>query len=162
MTRMITCKDISGKTYEVAESELRWRPSVYGIVIRDGKLLLSKQFGKYDLPGGGLGLGEKLENGVVREVKEETGLDVVNPRLIGIDDSFFRSSHAEDKSYHSLLVYFVCEYAGGDLSTEGFDEYEKKYAEMAEWIPLEKIDNLEIASTVDYRPHVKRAAALLT
>ncbi len=157
MSKNVTCVDINGKIYEVPVDELQWRPSVYGIVVKDNKILLSKQFGKYDLPGGGLDLGEKPERGVIREVKEETGIIVKEPTLIGLENSFFQSAHAENKSYHCILLYYSCSYVGGELSTDGFDEYEKKYAEMAEWIPLEKLDQLELASTVDYRPFIKKA-----
>jgi ADP-ribose pyrophosphatase YjhB (NUDIX family) len=158
MTNKVTCLDVDGNEYEIPVSELQWRPSVYGIVVRDDKILLSKQFGdRYDLPGGGVELGEGLETAVVREVKEETGIVVDNPRALGAENSFFHAAHATKNSYHCVLIYYVCDYKGGELSTEGFDEYEKQYAEQAEWIPLDKIDSLELASTVDYRKYVKQA-----
>jgi 8-oxo-dGTP diphosphatase len=158
MSKTVTSIDIEGKTYEVPVSELQWRPSAYGIVIKDDKILLSKQFGdKYDLPGGGLDLGEVPEEGVIREVKEETGIDVKNPKLLGLKNSFFQGSHSDNKSYHSLMLYYSCECVGGELSTEGFDEWEKQYAELAEWIPLGELDKLQLASTVDYRPFIIKA-----
>jgi 8-oxo-dGTP diphosphatase len=161
MTNTTTCVDIEGNTYEVPSDELQWRPSAYGIVIKDNRVLLSKQFGsKYDLPGGGIDLGEDLKAGVMREVKEETGIDVDNPQALGIENSFFHAAHASKNSYHSILVYYVCNYIGGELSTDGFDEYEKQYADMAEWIPVSSIDDIEIASTVDFRPYIKQAARL--
>jgi len=160
MSKTVTCLDVFGKTYTVPVDKLIWRPSTYGIVIKDNKILLSRQFGdKFDLPGGGLDLGEKPEDGVIREVQEETGINAKNPKLLGVENSFFQSSHAKDESYHSLLFYFVCEYAGGKLSTAGFDDYEKQYAQIAEWVPLEQLDKLDLASTVDYRPYVKKALA---
>jgi 8-oxo-dGTP diphosphatase len=161
MTKTVTCVDVHGDTFEVSASSLEWRPSVYAIIVKDGKILLSKQFGdKYDLPGGGLDLGESFEDAVIREVKEETGIAVQNPQLVGGENSFFKSTHANGKTYHSILLYFVCEYVGGELSTDGFDEYEQDYAELAEWIPLEKLDSLQLASTVDYRRHIKTAIEL--
>jgi 8-oxo-dGTP diphosphatase len=160
MNNTITCVDIDGNKYQVPISDLQWRPSAYGVVIKDGSILLSKQFGKYDLPGGGIDLGELPKDAVIREVKEETGLDVKNPKLLGIENSFFQAIHGEKKAYQSLMMYYVCEYVGGLLSTEGFDEYEKDYAELAEWIPLSSIDTLQLASTIDYRPYIKQAADL--
>lgn len=159
MTNTVTCLDIDGNTYEIAATDLQWRPSAYGIVIKDGKVLLSKQFGdKYDLPGGGVDLGEDLKVGVIREVKEETGIDVADPQEVGVENSFFYAGHATKNSYHSVLIYYVCKYVGGELSTDGFDEWEKECAEMAEWIPLDDIDGLAIASTVDFRPYIKQAS----
>jgi 8-oxo-dGTP diphosphatase len=161
MVAMVTCIDIYGKEHVVPVSELQWRPAAYGIVIKDNNVLLSKQFGKYDLPGGGVELSEKLEEGVMREVKEETGLDVQHPVAIGIENNFFQSAHSvENKSYHSVSIYYVCEYIGGELSIDGFGEDEKEYAEIAEWVPLEKLDEIEIASTIDFRRYIKQAVQL--
>lgn len=158
MSQTVICKSVDGKEYKIPVDQLKWRPAAYGIVIKDGKILLSKQFGdKYDLPGGGIDLGEKLEDGVVREVKEETGIDVKNPKLLGFVESFFTDSHALNESYHCYLFYYACEYVGGKLSTAGFDKWEKQYAEMAEWVDINQIDDLELASTVNYRPFVKKA-----
>jgi len=158
MSKSVVCKDVHGKEYQVPVKNLKWRPSVYGVVIKDNKILLSKQFGdKYDLPGGGMELDEKLEGGVVREVKEETGIDVKNPRFLGVEDNFYYDSHALAEAYHSILIYYLCDFVGGELSTDGFDEWERQYAEIAEWIPVEKLDEIKIASTVDYRPFIKKA-----
>lgn len=156
MSAIVRCIDIYGNEYEIPV--LQWRPAAYGIVIKDNCVLLSKQFGKYDLPGGGIEISERLEDGVIREVKEETGLEVRNPVAIGIENNFFQSTHSsENKSYHSLSIYYVCEYAGGELSVDGFDEDEKEYAEMAEWIPLDMLDKIKVVNTIDFRPFVKRA-----
>lgn len=159
MTDTVTCLDVQGNKYRIPVNELQWRPSAYGIVIKDGKVLMSKQFGdSYDLPGGGVDLGEDIESAVLREIKEETGIDASTPKNIGVENNFFHSAHGNKKSYHSILIYYSCSFEGGELSMEGFDEYEKEYADIAEWIPIESIDTLKIASTVDFRPYIKQAA----
>ena len=159
MKDTVTCLDVEGNTYEIPVTELQWRPSAYGIVIKDDKVLLSKQFGdKYDLPGGGVDLGEDVKAAVIREVKEETGLVVSRPKLVGMENNFFHSAHGNKKSYHSILIYYSCILVGGELSTDGFDEEEKKYAEIAEWIPLNTLDDIKLASTFDFRSYIKQAA----
>lgn len=161
MTDTVICLDVKGNAYEIPRTDLQWRPSAYGIVIRDGKVLMSKQFGDmYDLPGGGVNLGEDPAAAVIREIKEETGIDAGEPKNVGVENSFFYAAHGNKKSYHSILLYYVCAFRGGELSTDGFDDDEQKYAELAEWVPLDAIDDITIASTVDFRPYIRLAARL--
>lgn len=62
--------------------------SCKAIILHNDKVLIIKQFHKgqsyWDLPGGKMEYGEKPEETVVREVKEETGLDVAVGRLLGV------------------------------------------------------------------------------
>lgn len=157
MSKTITCVDIYGKEHEVPVSELTWRPSAYAIVIKDDRILLSKQFGNgYDLPGGGVDLGELLEDAVIRETKEETGIDVANPRLITAENSFFTFTHSGGGSIQSLQFFYKCDFVGGEFSIDGFDEYEKQYADMPEWIPLNELPNIIVKSSIDWREVVKK------
>ncbi len=55
---------------------------VAAIIIRDGKVLVGRRVGAHghgtwSFPGGHLEFGEEAEQGIAREVKEETGMDVV-------------------------------------------------------------------------------------
>ena len=148
--------DINGNYHEVSLDEISWRPSAYGIVIRDGKVLVSPQHGiGYDLPGGGVDLGESFETAVVREVKEETGIDVkVKQFAMAADNIFVWKPDEPEKRgvYHSILCYYLCEYVGGELSMDGFDDGEKEYAELARWMPIEEASTMPIASSYDFRP----------
>ena len=54
---------------------------VGAVIVQDGKVLVVKRkyeplAGRWSLPGGTLELGETLEEGVAREMREETGLEV--------------------------------------------------------------------------------------
>jgi 8-oxo-dGTP pyrophosphatase MutT (NUDIX family) len=58
-----------------------------GACIRDERgriLLLRRSDGLWSVPGGGLEPGERLDQAVVREVREETGLEVEPTALIGV------------------------------------------------------------------------------
>lgn len=87
--KIISCRDIDGNIFEVPASELKFRPSVYGIIIQDNKVLLSKQWDGYDFPGGGIELGETIEEALKREVWEETGLKVEKGQFVACEESFF-------------------------------------------------------------------------
>lgn len=62
----------------------------------------------WNLPGGGLESGEAPWEGVIREVKEETGLDVAVVQLTGV-----YSKPAQDE----VVFNFICQVIGGELKT---------------------------------------------
>ena len=78
---MILCRDINGKAHVVAKTSLVKRTSVYGVIrSKKGILLVRDRTSsdkKWDLPGGGIEPKERLLDGLKREIKEETGLDVI-------------------------------------------------------------------------------------
>jgi len=121
---------------------------VYGVIIQEDKILLSKQWNGYNFPGGGIELGENTEDALKREVKEETGIEISVGKILHCQNSFFKLPF-KGNFVHSIHVFYECKVIGGELSTKYLDENEKKYAEMAEWVPLTKIPDLKIFSSVD-------------
>lgn len=160
MTKNIQSVDIYGEEFTVPVDELYWRPSAYGIVIQDDNVLLVPQFeeNRYDLPGGSLDIGELLEEGVIREVKEETGLTVANPQLVTGTSNFFTFTHAGGRTAECIMLYYKCDLVGGTISTEGFDEHEKVYAKQAVWFPISNLGSIFLASTFDWRDAVRQTA----
>jgi len=160
MEKEIICTDLNGKQVSVPVSKLTFRPSVYGVIIEDGKILLSKQWGDgYDFPGGGIDLGESISDALKREVREETGLDVEIGRIVHCESSFFKFRF-ENKCVQSILMFYLCKRVGGELTTEYFDEHEKKYAEMPEWISLGDIDKIKFYNSADSLKIIKNAIEL--
>lgn len=154
----VTCHDIYGNQHETPAKSLQWRPATYVVLFKDASVcLLKANDGNYDLPGGGIELGEDPKTAAIREVKEETGLDVDEPVLLGVESSLFRASHSDDRCYHSLLMYYQCERYSGDISNEGLDDVERQMVEGAEWVPMARLDDIKVGSTVDFRPYVRQA-----
>jgi len=79
----------------VSADPIKVRPS--GVLLQDGCLLLVKQSvttkRKWSLPGGRLEKGETIEHCLVRELREETGLDVGVVHLLYVTDRFSATDH---------------------------------------------------------------------
>lgn len=98
---------------------------VGGVVIENGRVLLIRRGseplkGQWSIPGGTLELGESLYEGVVRELREETGLDVRVLELIEVFDRIFPNNDAPSTErplkprYHFVIVDYLCEKIGGE------------------------------------------------
>jgi 8-oxo-dGTP diphosphatase len=110
---------------------------VGAVVIDDGKVLLVRRGqeplkGEWSLPGGALELGETLREGMVREVLEETGLNVVPVAIVEVLDRITLGEPSGRVRYHYVLVDFLCHVAGGTL-LGGSD------AEGARWVAQEEV-----------------------
>lgn len=93
--------------------------AVSAAIVRDGKLLVvrrARQPGKgwHTFPGGGVELGETLEAAVIREVKEETGLDIAVGALIGHRDVIIRDPGGR-VARHFVVLPFVARWTGGEF-----------------------------------------------
>lgn len=86
-----------------------------------GRVLLQRRDdnGRWGLPGGGVELGEPVRVAIVREVREETGLDVEPVRLIGV---YSDPLHHQVMAYpngnvvHYVSIAFECAVTGGTLA----------------------------------------------
>ncbi len=119
--------------------------AVIAHIIRDGKILLIEKKkghgrGKWNGPGGKIEPGESPEEAMVREVKEEVGIDVLSYRLLGHIEFF--SVNEED---WEVFVYRVEDFRGRPIETEEarpqwIDIDNIPYGEMweddREWLPL--------------------------
>ena len=94
--------------------------AVSAAIFRDGKVLIVRRarppaHGLYTLPGGGVELGETLEEAVIREVREETNLDVEPVALAG-----YRQAIAHDAGgvveRHFVILPFAARWLAGEVS----------------------------------------------
>lgn len=158
---MVTCKNrLTGETKNVPVEQLTFRPSAYGIIIQDEKVLINPCWDGYDFPGGGIEKGETIHDGLLREVKEETGLSVKVGPLLYAGEDFFIANYQADTYFHALIYYFLCTDPRGEISTEGFAEYEKEYMQQSQWMPLKRIDELKFYNGVDSPALIRKAAGM--
>jgi 8-oxo-dGTP diphosphatase len=90
---------------------------VGAVVIRDGRVLLIRRGkeplrGRWLVPGGTVELGETLEEAVVREIREETALEVAPLEVLIVFDHIDRQEGRV--LYHYVIVDYLCEYLGGE------------------------------------------------
>lgn len=152
----IKCRDRYGAKFEISIDKLSFRPSVYCIIFKNDKILLSKQWDGYDFPGGGIKLGETIENALIRETREETGYRIKVGEIIACENSFFKYREKE-KYAQSILIYRLGEIFDGEMSLEFVAESEKNYIDMPEWIDMGKITNIKFYNSVDSIKIIKRA-----
>lgn len=86
-----------------------------GILYNEEKgLLLEKRTdtGEWCTPGGAIELGESLEDALKREIKEETNLDIANPKLFDIKANVHMVYPNKDEVYYTDVVYEINEFFG--------------------------------------------------
>jgi ADP-ribose pyrophosphatase YjhB (NUDIX family) len=96
------------------------RPGVSAIIRSPEGLLLQRRSdnGLWGLPGGGVEAGESVSQAVVREVREETGLEVVPERLIGVysaPELHQIVTYPDGNVIHYISSSFECRVVGGEL-----------------------------------------------
>ena len=98
------------------------------IIAKDGKVLMVKACrglipGVWDIPGGFINYGESPENSLIREVKEETGLDIEIKSLLHVSTTIVAG-------LYFLALIYVCDVRGGKINPD-----RTEISEVA-WLPL--------------------------
>lgn len=96
---------------------------------------VSSSYNGTTFPGGHVEKGESFTAAVIREVREETGLKISNPELLGL-------YHWNENNIHNVgLIYTSMHYEGELQSSEEGRVY---------WIPLEELKKKELARGTEY------------
>jgi 8-oxo-dGTP diphosphatase len=114
---------------------------VGAIVIRESKILLEKRKnepgkGKWSIPGGVVDLGESPEQAVIREVKEETRLEVDAPRLIDVVSDVSLDENGKVK-YHFVIIDYLVTLKGGELEAASD-------ADALVWVPFSEVEAYDL------------------
>jgi ADP-ribose pyrophosphatase YjhB (NUDIX family) len=116
-----------------------------GAVVLDGeRVLLARRGrppgqGKWSVPGGLVHLGELLEDALVREIEEESGLRVRLLGLCGVIDRVVREEDAV--RYHYVIIDYAAEPVGGQLQA-GSDAAEVRWVSMDDLGQYDTTDGL--------------------
>ncbi|MBP2018868.1 ADP-ribose pyrophosphatase YjhB (NUDIX family) [Symbiobacterium terraclitae] len=122
-------------------------PSCHALIMDGQQVLLVLRAnpplrGYWGLPGGRVELGETVEQALLREVREETGLDVTIERYLGYRDAIDRDESGRVR-YHYVVQYFLARPAGGALTPS--DD-----AAEARWVPLAELSGLPVTDAVEW------------
>lgn len=98
------------ETFTAMPASATFRIGVYAIIFGEGTVLLAhrRDIDWWNLPGGGMELGETVEEAMCREVREETGLEVEVERLVGV---YSKPQKQE------IVLTFRCRIIGGELTS---------------------------------------------
>lgn len=125
------------------------RPSVRGIVIKDGKIAMmhSLKYDYYKLPGGGIEEGEQLEDTLMREVREESGLIVKKESI----KEFGYVRRIEKGKIEDIFIqenfYFLCD-VEEMLQAQELDDYEEEEQFTLEFVTPEQA--IEVNENADH------------
>ena len=128
-------------------AEQRFPEPTVGALIFDpeGKLFLMKSHkwrNRYVLPGGHIELGERMEDALRREIKEETGLDIHDIEFIAFQEFIF--DDAFWKRRHFIFFDYACKTDSTDVA---LDSEGQEYV----WVSLEEALKLPV------EPYTQRA-----
>src|SRR5215469_1962402 len=130
------------RSLSLSMAETQFFVGVHGVIANRGRLLVLKRSdlinycpGAWDLPGGHLALGESAEEGLRREIKEETSLDVAVERLLGLHN-MIHEPYMQALYACRLAVY-------RSLTLQPDEHLEARWVTPAELEELELIPYLE-------------------
>lgn len=108
---------------------------VGAVIVHEGRVLLVQRGrepmkGRWTIPGGLVEVGEMLHEAVVRETREETGLQVEPIELVELLDRIHREEGRV--RYHYVIADYLCRVVGGTLGAAD-DADAVRWVERAEW-----------------------------
>ncbi|MCX5839440.1 MAG: NUDIX hydrolase [Deltaproteobacteria bacterium] len=132
------------------------RVGVGAVVLREGRVLLVRRGvapaqGLWAIPGGGLRLGETLQQGAEREIFEETGIVIRAGAPVFTCDSFERDGEGRLR-FHYVVVDMIADYVSGDVKAAD-DALDARWLSPAEIRNLSATKNtLKLLRQIGFMP----------
>lgn len=125
---------------------MSFRLAAYAVCMVDGRVLLGHHVSEnWTLPGGRVEHAEDPFDAVIREVAEETGLDAVVERLLGVDSRVIPAATAHAGIEHQNVgIFYQVLIIGGELRPEPNGETIESI-----WTPISDVVGLRRSSLVD-------------
>ncbi len=127
-------------TFETEAGRFNYR--VCAILVDEGRILAmhDERSPYFYLPGGRVRMGERAEDAVLREVREELGIEARILRPLWLSQSFFNEDVAQ-MDYHELCLYFLLDVSGTDLLLRGdrFRGPERRHVHDFEWLAFDRL-----------------------
>ena len=123
-------------------SEGRFNCRVCAILLNKDRLLAmhDERSPYFYLPGGRVRMGERAEDAVLREVREELGIEARIVRPLWLSQAFFNED-VTGLDYHELCLYFLLDVSDTDLLSRGdrFTRRERHHTHVFEWLPFPRL-----------------------
>lgn len=115
------------------------------ILVRDNKILVQRdRYGnEYALPGGHIKIGETLEDGLIRETKEEMGVNIKCNRLLWSEECFWKWN---EKQVHTIVFYYLIELSENEEIPDigEFVSQKDNCDVVIAWMPINELQNVII------------------
>lgn len=136
-SEVVNCIDLYGNKVAIPKERIAIRPSVYGIIMHDGRMLVcnTKSTGKYSLPGGGIDIGEKIEDALRREVYEECGIEIEIDGFVNFEERFFYYNPTDD-AWQVYAFFYLCKPKTFEFLSHDVHEVE---AENPQWVEINSL-----------------------